>query len=492
MKLSIKIFLPIILISALLILLNGCFLTPSEEQPAVTLYTVTYDGNENTGGEVPVDANLYKEGDLVKVLGNTGPKPLVNTGYDFYGWNTAADASGTARPVGYVFAMGTSDVTLYAMWDVAPALTLEEPPIGGGGGYTPAVVDPCADNTPPTISNITNTLSVGTPPCDRFGALEIATCSDTYQVETSDPDDQTTLYYELAGEPSGMTIDNSGLITWDPVPCPGTWGVKVRVRDECGDFGKVETYDEVHFQVTSANTPPTILNITNTVTLADPPTPVYNTTGIAFCSETYLVEASDPDTCQTAPLTYSLIDPAPGMTILGNVITWDPPCSGTWDVTVKVKDDCDAEDTVTLHAMMATNADPEILSDCIEFGNAWMSWGSDNEYWVLIEDSKTLGMYVPADDEDECQTLTFSLNDEGGDPDLPPVGLIYGEYENGFYLAFNANCYEMCIECEPPLYDDKGGKGIFSPDCWWEFIIRVSDGCATDEVYIHVGVADFF
>jgi len=52
MKLSTKIILPIILISALLILLNGCFLAPSEEQPAVTLYTVTYDGNENTGGEV--------------------------------------------------------------------------------------------------------------------------------------------------------------------------------------------------------------------------------------------------------------------------------------------------------------------------------------------------------------------------------------------------------------------------------------------------------
>jgi len=148
MKLSTKIILPIILISALLILLNGCFLTPSEEQPALTLYTVTYDGNENTGGEVPVDANLYKEGDLVTVLGNTGPKPLVNTGYDFYGWNTAKDGSGTARPVGYVFAMGTSDVTLYAMWDVSPAFTPTTPTPalgGGGGGYVPPAA-PCVDS----------------------------------------------------------------------------------------------------------------------------------------------------------------------------------------------------------------------------------------------------------------------------------------------------------------------------------------------------------
>ena len=221
MKLSTKIFLPIILISALLILLNGCFLTPSEEQPALTLYTVTYNGNENTGGEVPVDATLYKEGDLVTVLGNTGPKPLVNTGYDFYGWNTAADASGTARPVGYVFAMGTSDVTLYAMWDVAPALTLEEPFIGGGGGYVAPTV-----NLAPTITSSTITHAI--VGVDYF-----------YDVEATDPDGDT-LTYSLVVKPSGMTIISAtGVISWIPT-AKGDYDVAVEVSD--GPLSDIQSF----------------------------------------------------------------------------------------------------------------------------------------------------------------------------------------------------------------------------------------------------------
>ena len=166
MKLSTKIILPIILISALLILLNGCFLAPSEEQPALTLYTVTYNGNENTGGEVPVDTTLYKKGDLVTVLGNTGPESLVNTGFDFAGWNTVADASGTARPVGYVFAMGEADVTLYAMWDASPGATGEEDTGGGvyGGGYV----------APPTytVTYDGNDETSGTVPVDPVSYAE--------------------------------------------------------------------------------------------------------------------------------------------------------------------------------------------------------------------------------------------------------------------------------------------------------------------------------
>ena len=38
-----------------------------------TTYTVTYFGNNNTGGTVPVDSNSpYNSGATVTVLGNTG------------------------------------------------------------------------------------------------------------------------------------------------------------------------------------------------------------------------------------------------------------------------------------------------------------------------------------------------------------------------------------------------------------------------------------
>ena len=78
-------------------------------------YTVTYDGNGNTGGSVPLDASSpYAQSATVTVLGNTGS--LVRTGFIFNGWNTAADGSGTPYSAADTFAMPPLDVTLYAQW----------------------------------------------------------------------------------------------------------------------------------------------------------------------------------------------------------------------------------------------------------------------------------------------------------------------------------------------------------------------------------------
>ena len=48
------------------------------------------------------------------VLGNIGS--LTKTGYTFNGWNTAGNGSGTSYNGGDTFAMGSSNVTLYAQW----------------------------------------------------------------------------------------------------------------------------------------------------------------------------------------------------------------------------------------------------------------------------------------------------------------------------------------------------------------------------------------
>ncbi len=77
-------------------------------------YTVTYNGNGNTGGIAPTDSNTYLSGTTVTVLGNTGA--LVRTGYTFAGWNTAANGSGTNYNAGETFIMGSANVTLYAQW----------------------------------------------------------------------------------------------------------------------------------------------------------------------------------------------------------------------------------------------------------------------------------------------------------------------------------------------------------------------------------------
>ena len=61
-------------------------------------FTLTYDGNANTNGLVPVDESTYSVGSNVIVLGNSGS--LVKQGYTFDGWNTAINGSGTNYVVG--------------------------------------------------------------------------------------------------------------------------------------------------------------------------------------------------------------------------------------------------------------------------------------------------------------------------------------------------------------------------------------------------------
>ncbi|MEK0315016.1 S-layer homology domain-containing protein [Cohnella sp. 56] len=83
--------------------------------PAPT-YTVTYSGNGAASGSAPTDSGSYAQGAAVSVNGNTGN--LTKTGYTFAGWNTAADGGGTSYAAGSTYIMGTSNVTLYAMWTI--------------------------------------------------------------------------------------------------------------------------------------------------------------------------------------------------------------------------------------------------------------------------------------------------------------------------------------------------------------------------------------
>lgn len=91
-----------------------CPVTPVE-------YTVTYDGNGNTGGSLPAAAIAYLPGEMVTIAGNTGA--LYKTGNSFAGWNTAANGGGVPYLGGSVFWMESNDnITLYAQWTIASAL----------------------------------------------------------------------------------------------------------------------------------------------------------------------------------------------------------------------------------------------------------------------------------------------------------------------------------------------------------------------------------
>jgi len=75
-------------------------------------FTVSYDANGGSGA-APEDTRTYRLGDEVTVA---GPAGLSRVGYSFNGWNTAADGTGSAHPVGATLIMGADGLTLYASW----------------------------------------------------------------------------------------------------------------------------------------------------------------------------------------------------------------------------------------------------------------------------------------------------------------------------------------------------------------------------------------
>lgn len=87
-----------------------------------SLYTITYVGNTNTSGNAPIDVSSpYVAGSTVTILGNSGSPVFAKSGYDFDGWNTAADGLGTSYSQGNTFTIN-ADTILYAKWSLVPAV----------------------------------------------------------------------------------------------------------------------------------------------------------------------------------------------------------------------------------------------------------------------------------------------------------------------------------------------------------------------------------
>ena len=76
-------------------------------------YTITYNSNSSTSGSVPSAQTKTYGVDLI-VASNSGT--LARTGYNFAGWNTLADGSGTTHVAGSGTLTTNSSATLYAKW----------------------------------------------------------------------------------------------------------------------------------------------------------------------------------------------------------------------------------------------------------------------------------------------------------------------------------------------------------------------------------------
>ena len=120
-----------------------------------TTYTVTYFGNTNTSGVAPTDGSSpYTSGSTVTILGNSGSPVLAKSGYQFAGWNTAEDGTGTSYVGGNTFTIN-ADTTLYAQWIVGGVRLVYNAGTGGTGTapsssgtyYTAFSTQPIVGNT---------------------------------------------------------------------------------------------------------------------------------------------------------------------------------------------------------------------------------------------------------------------------------------------------------------------------------------------------------
>lgn len=76
-------------------------------------YTITYHGNQHTGGDTPTDTNAYLTGTSVTIADEG---TLKKNGYVFRGWNTAEDGGDTSYSAESGLTIQDSDVDLYAIW----------------------------------------------------------------------------------------------------------------------------------------------------------------------------------------------------------------------------------------------------------------------------------------------------------------------------------------------------------------------------------------
>jgi uncharacterized repeat protein (TIGR02543 family) len=103
-----------------------------------TTYILTYLAGTGGSGTAPVVPTSYSSNAPATILGNTGSFINSDPTKIFYGWNTAANGTGTSYPVGSTITMN-SDKTLYAQWvSATPQYTVIYNGNGSTGGAVPA------------------------------------------------------------------------------------------------------------------------------------------------------------------------------------------------------------------------------------------------------------------------------------------------------------------------------------------------------------------
>jgi len=176
-------------------------------------FIITYDANGGTG-TVPVDNETYFPDELFTVKANT----LTNGIYNFTGWNTKANGSGTTYVVLSTCPMGKSDIILYAQWATLPAVNTNTTSTGIAGTSSTWGGEVTSDGLAtvterglcwstsinPTIAS--SKVQVGTGTGTFTGTITGLTINTTYHVRAYAINSQGTVYGSDISFNSGWTF----------------------------------------------------------------------------------------------------------------------------------------------------------------------------------------------------------------------------------------------------------------------------------------------
>jgi hypothetical protein len=158
-------------------------------------YSVTYNGNGNTGGTVPTDSTGYASGSTVTVLGNPGS--LVKSGFTFGGWSLTPTGSAVAS-----FTI-TGNTTLYAVWTTSPVITI----VSGSPVTFPAE----QTNTSPVMSYVVSGAHLSGNISIALGGAN----AGSFQISS---DGGSTWHSSLTLTASGGTVNNTTIsVQFNPV-----------------------------------------------------------------------------------------------------------------------------------------------------------------------------------------------------------------------------------------------------------------------------------
>ena len=102
---------------------------------SINSYTITYDGNSNTGGTAPNSVTQNYN----TTFSASGVGSLTKSGKSFVNWNTLAAGGGTTYTPGTTYTI-TGNLTLFAQWTSLPTYTITVTQ-GANGTISPATAD---------------------------------------------------------------------------------------------------------------------------------------------------------------------------------------------------------------------------------------------------------------------------------------------------------------------------------------------------------------